>query len=146
MNANATSYTVKRWDTKPSPSMEKCYTVSGDNSRVIADDAALADSLWERASEHLPRVIDGLPSSGFNSRFRYYRYTGQEAFAPHHDGSVRVDHRASKLTFIVYLTDVSRGGETRFYGEDMQIRFAVQPRRGKALVFEHAILHEGVAV
>lgn len=117
-----------------------------DNSRVILEDPDLAQSLWDRAAECLPPVIGSQPASGFNPRFRYYRYTGDESFAPHHDGSVSIGDRTSKLTFMVYLTDVSRGGATRFYGSDMQVQFAIQPKRGKALIFEHAILHEGVAV
>ncbi len=116
-----------------------------DNARAIVDDQPLADALWARAAEHLPPVIDGQPASAFNTRFRYYRYTGTEAFAPHHDGAVRINDRTSKLTFMVYLTDVARGGETRFYADGMQVRFAVRPERGKALVFVHEIMHEGVA-
>ena len=59
---------------------------------------------------------------------------------------MRIGERTSKLTFMVYLTNVAKGGETRFYDSDMKITHAVQPTVGKALVFEHAILHEGVAV
>lgn len=36
--------------------------------------------------------------------------------------------------------------ETRIYDEDLKITHVVQPAVGKALVFEHAIVHEGVAV
>ena len=129
------------------------FTIDGEvfpgyrnNARVVVDDPVLADTLWNRAVEHMPPVIEGQPASGFNPRFRFYRYTGIESFAPHHDGSVRVGDRASRLTFMVYLTDVPKGGETRFYGDDLKIRFAVRPERGKALVFDHLILHEGVAV
>ena len=58
---------------------------------------------------------------------------------------MRIGERTSKLTFMVYLSDVARGGETRFYGDGLQVQFAVRPQRGKALVFVHEILHEGVA-
>lgn len=117
-----------------------------DNARVIVDDQNLADSLWKLAAECVPPMIESKPASGLNPRFRYYRYTGTEAFAPHHDGSVRIGERTSKLTFMVYLTSVAKGGETRFYGDDIKVRHAIQPVIGKALVFEHSILHEGVAV
>ncbi len=116
-----------------------------DNARLIVDDADLAVTLWQSAAEHLPSSVESQPPSGFNPRFRYYRYTGREAFAPHYDGSVRIGERTSKLTFLVYLTNVAKGGETRFYDADMKIAHVVQPAAGKALVFEHAILHEGVA-
>ena len=128
------------------------FTIDGDvfpgfrnNARVVVDDPVLAETLWSRASSFMPE-IEGRPASGFNPRFRFYRYTGSEAFAPHYDGSVRLDDRASRMTFIMYLTDVPKGGETRFYGDDVKVRFSVRPRRGKALVFDHLILHEGVAV
>jgi hypothetical protein len=129
------------------------FTVEGEvvpgyrnNARLMVDDPALADRLWSRAARHLPPEIEGQPAGGLNPRFRYYRYTGAEAFAPHYDGSIRVGDRVSKLTFMVYLTDVSAGGETRFYGDGMQIRFAIRPERGKALIFDHLILHEGATV
>ena len=117
-----------------------------DNARVVVDDADLAETLWQAAAEHLPPIIDSQPAAGFNPRFRFYRYRGTEAFAPHHDGSVRIGERISKLTFMVYLTSVSRGGETRFYDTDLHVSHTIRPTIGKALVFEHAILHEGVAV
>jgi predicted 2-oxoglutarate/Fe(II)-dependent dioxygenase YbiX len=129
------------------------FTIDGEvfhgfrnNARLIVDDAGLADSLWSKAAAYVPPVIDSQRACGFNPRFRYYRYTGDEAFAPHFDGSVRIGDRASKLTFMVYLTDVTKGGATRFYDAEMQIEFSIEPSIGKALVFEHAILHEGVAV
>ena len=117
-----------------------------DNARLILEDVHLADLLWKAAAVHLPPILESQSATGFNPRFRYYRYTGSEAFAPHHDGSVRIGERASKLTFLVYLTSVTKGGETRFFDADMRVMHAVQPKVGMALVFEHAILHEGVAV
>ncbi|MCO6459008.1 MAG: 2OG-Fe(II) oxygenase [Pirellulaceae bacterium] len=117
-----------------------------DNARLMVDDAELAESLWQLAAEHLPPEIDSRPAAGFNPHFRYYRYTGSEAFAPHQDGSVRIGQRTSKLTFLVYLATIAKGGETRFYDEDLNIAHVVQPTVGKAIVFEHEIIHEGVAV
>ena len=122
------------------------YTDFRSNSRVILDDAELADTLWQRASEVVPPVIDDQPAAGLNPRIRFYRYSGGEAFIPHHDGLVRIGELESKLTFMVYLSDVAEGGETRFYGPGPTVLFDVRPERGKAVFFEHLILHEGVAV
>lgn len=116
-----------------------------DNARVIVDDPELAETLWPLAARHIPEMLDGQRASGFNPRFRYYRYTGEESFAPHYDGCVKIGDQVSKLTFMVYLTNVSRGGATRFYGKDFKVQFSIQPELGKALVFQHDILHEGVA-
>lgn len=117
-----------------------------NNARAMFEDPALADTLWAVASTWMPATIDGKSPCGLDPRFRYYRYTGREAFAPHYDGSAQIGDWSSKLTFLVYLSDVGKGGETRFYGDDLKVRFTIRPQRGKALVFKHAILHEGVAV
>ena len=130
------------------------FTVDGEltpsyrnNARLIHDDPELAEELWNRAAEFLPESIDGKAISGFNSRFPFYRYRSGEAFLPHFDGSIRLEGMESRLTFLVYLSDVGRGGETRFYHDDSSdISHVVSPAIGKALVFEHEILHEGAAV
>lgn len=129
------------------------FTIDGEvypgyrnNARVIFNDPDLAETLWARAAENLPPKIDGRSAVGFNPRFRYYRYTGSEAFAPHHDGSVQLGDQESKLTFMVYLSDIAAGGQTRIYGDNLEVRFEILPERGKALVFDHMVLHEGVAV
>lgn len=117
-----------------------------DNFRVMIDDEPLAESLWQRAASVLPSTRDGAAAVGLNPRFRYYRYRGNESFAPHFDGSVRLGTRVSKLTFLVYLNDVASGGETRFYDANVRVQFAIPPEAGKAVVFEHDVLHEGLAV
>ena len=129
------------------------FTIGGDvpngyrnNARVMMDDVELAKTLWQRAADFMPTEIESQSVTGLNSRFRYYRYTGSESFAPHYDGSVRVGESTSKLTFLVYLANVAKGGATRFYDDDLKISHSIQPRLGSALIFEHAILHEGVAV
>ena len=117
-----------------------------NNGRVMMEDSTLAETLWTRAAMLIPPMIDGQSASGLDPRFRFYRYRGREAFAPHYDGSARIGDQESKLTFMIYLNDVAQGGETRFYGPKATVRFRVRPERGKALVFEHRILHEGVPV
>ena len=110
------------------------------------EDEELAQMLWQRASEFVPQPIDGKPASGLNPRIRFYRYSGGEAFVVHHDGSVRIGERESEMTFMVYLNDVAQGGETRFYGPGPTVLFDVRPERGKAICFDHLVLHESVAV
>ncbi|WP_166831874.1 prolyl hydroxylase family protein [Thalassoroseus pseudoceratinae] len=117
-----------------------------DNSRVIVDDPALADALWQTAAGMLPARREGMVASGLNPRFRYYRYSGTESFKPHHDGSVRIGRSESLLTFMVYLANVGSGGETRFYARGLGVTHEIKPEAGKALVFDHGLLHEGVAV
>jgi hypothetical protein len=118
-----------------------------NNARLILEDAELAAFLWERAYTFLPAEIEGWQVAGLNPCFRFYRYAAAEGFAPHCDGSICLgpDHE-SKLTFMVYLNDVASGGATRFYGPGAVLRFEVQPERGKALVFDHRLIHEGAEV
>lgn len=118
-----------------------------DNARLIVDDLALANEWSQRAGKFLPDSVSGSNFRGFNERFRFYRYDVGQKFLPHFDGFFRRDNgERSQLTFMVYLNSDFRGGETRFYGEDRQLRVAVRPETGMALVFVHLQLHEGAPV
>jgi predicted 2-oxoglutarate/Fe(II)-dependent dioxygenase YbiX len=118
-----------------------------DNARLIVDDTSLADNWWQRVGTFLPQRLQGCQILGFNERFRFYRYDVGQKFAPHVDGAFRRNNGdRSQLTFMVYLNSDFSGGETKFYDEKQEVRVAVQPERGTALVFEHLQLHEGAAV
>jgi hypothetical protein len=118
-----------------------------DNARLILDDVALAVNLWRRAEPFIPSRHCYWRALGFNERFRYYRYDPGQKFAPHWDGCFRKDTgEESQLTFMVYLNDDFKGGQTRFYDEARQVRLEVEPESGMALVFVHRQLHEGAAV
>jgi hypothetical protein len=112
-----------------------------DNARVILDDPALAESLWDRAREYVPAVFDRSDVVGLNERFRFYRYDPGQVFKWHCDGIFRRPNgERSQLTFMVYLNDDFEGGETRF--ED----FTIKPVRGMAFGFVHYLRHEGARV
>lgn len=118
-----------------------------DNSRLIQDDPQLAARLWQRAKPFLPSRIGDWRVIGFNERFRYYRYDPGQQFAPHGDGSFqRGNGEESRLTFMVYLNEDFKGGETKFYEDSGAPRVSVRPERGMALVFIHRQLHEGAPV
>jgi predicted 2-oxoglutarate/Fe(II)-dependent dioxygenase YbiX len=118
-----------------------------DNARLIRDDRALAEAWWARARPFLPARIGQCDASGFNERFRFYRYDPGQKFSLHRDGFFQGPNGdRSRLTFLVYLNDGFAGGETKFYGEDAKLRIEVRPGRGRALVFAHQELHEGAPV
>lgn len=118
-----------------------------NNARTFLEDAELAADLWRRAAPFVPRSIEGSQACGLHERFRFYRYELAEQFGLHMDGSVRRgETEESRLTFMIYLSEVEEGGETNFYQAGMNLQFSVQPSAGKALVFDHVRLHEGAPV
>jgi hypothetical protein len=113
-----------------------------NNARVILDDELLAEDIWSRVKQHLPKLINGRRAIGLNERLRFYRYDPGERFAPHVDGYyMRPNGEQSMLTFMLYLNGSFEGGETGF-----QSGFSVKPETGMMLVFRHALYHEGAAV
>jgi prolyl 4-hydroxylase len=114
-----------------------------NNERVIFDDLELARVLFERVAPAIPPVLCGMRAVGANERFRCYRYTRGQRFAPHYDGAfVRDEHERSLLTLMVYLNEGFSGGATAFLDHGLE----VTPRTGMALLFQHLQLHEGAEV
>lgn len=112
-----------------------------NNDRIIHDNAALAGQLYQRALPHLPPLQREWQLSGFNERFRFYRYHGQQFFKAHKDGNYeRSETEVSFLTILIYLNDNFTGGHTDFAWE------SIKPRAGSALVFPHREMHQGSAV
>jgi hypothetical protein len=113
-----------------------------NNTRVMVDDAALAEQLFARLAPYLA-PIPGWTPVGLNERFRYYRYERSEAFRWHRDGSFHRDmDEMSLLTFMVYLNDDFDGGRTEFDDPPQ----TVVPATGLALVFAHRLRHQGAEV
>lgn len=114
------------------------------NDRVMFDDVSLAQLLFERIRPHLPgRLERDWHLIGANERLRCYRYRPGQAFAPHFDGAFhRSPHEVSLLTYLVYLTDCEAGGATRL----LDLEHTIHPAPGRALVFNHHLLHEGCPV
>jgi hypothetical protein len=127
-----------------------------DNRRLMVDDPDLACRLYERARPFLPAVVERRwEVSGFNERWRYYRYDPGERFALHYDGHFqRSEDEVSQLTFMIYLNEDFEGGQTNFYFlpagawfvQSAEPSLGVKPERGAALVFIHRRLHEGAPV
>ena len=116
-----------------------------DNQRLLLDDPELASAWWDRAKGLLVEEWCGWTAVGLNERFRFYRYDPGQRFAPHTDGCFRRDNgEQSQFTFLVYLNDGFEGGATAF--RESRASLLVTPERGKALVFYHRQLHEGLPV
>lgn len=114
-----------------------------NNTRVMFDDHALAAVLMSRLEGQLPARLRDRRLCGVNERFRCYRYQPGQRFAPHYDGCFeRSAVERSELTLMIYLNDTMLGGATVFHDDGV----VVVPCTGTALVFRHAILHEGATV
>jgi prolyl 4-hydroxylase len=121
-----------------------------NNQRVIFDDKELAVNLWKRVSNYMPNTINRRHAIGLNERFRFYKYSPGQRFAPHKDGSYsRPNGEESYLTFMIYLNSDFEGGETCFYLPNISSNprtLSVIPVTGMALYFFHELLHEGTSV
>ncbi|TLD35649.1 prolyl 4-hydroxylase [Venturia nashicola] len=136
-------------------------------------DQAFHDTLWSRVLPHLPSEIAGKKARGINRRFRVYRYVPGAEYRCHIDGAwppsgidpitkkyqydaSPADAKQSSLfTFLIYLNDEFKGGETTFFvpsvREGVMNAYPVRPVMGGVAVFPHgeakgALLHEGTGV
>jgi len=114
-----------------------------NNTRVMWDDAAEASELLARVTRYVPAELSGMTLVGANPRLRLYRYGPGEKHGAHWDTVVELENGVRSLvTLAFYLNDDFEGGETDF----PELGKRIAPRRGRALLFQHRILHEAMAV
>ena len=111
-----------------------------NNQRVILDDPDLAKYLWGKVVSSLSIKVEGWSPAGLNERFRFYRYTKHQMFRMHRDFPFEREGQVSKLSLIIYLNEEFEGGQTDFR------EFEVSPKTGRAIAFEHNLLHEGKSI
>ncbi|CAI8057646.1 hypothetical protein GBAR_LOCUS31414 [Geodia barretti] len=129
------------------------------NDRFMADDAQLAEFLWERVKEFTPKRVEAFERTwevdGLNSRFRFCKYLGGEGhyFGPHTDGmyTADLDHR-SLFTCMFYLNGGPdfKGGLTNFIDhKTRKVNHSIVPAPGLCVIFRQVDLrtyHEGTQV
>lgn len=124
-------------------------TTLRDCSRLITEDHALALLVFRRVRPHLPSIWHGRRLIGLNEQLKFLRYHPGQKFVAHYDG-VFVRPKTSNrtcLTIQLYLSSGHvEGGATVFCGNIGQAGAHCEPRMGRALVFQHNILHEGEEV
>jgi prolyl 4-hydroxylase len=114
-----------------------------NNTRVMWDDEEEARGLLERVLPRVPGTLSGMRLCGANPRLRLYRYGPGERHGAHWDTVVELASGAqSMLTLVFYLNDGFEGGETDF----PELGQRVTPRKGRALLFQHRVLHEATEV
>jgi len=100
------------------------------NVTWVVDEKTI-DILWQRCEPIMNddlNIYSGKKALGINARFRFYRYQKGDFFKPHTDGawpgSKVVDRqlvtnaypdRWSQLSFILFLSDEYKGGNTQFF-------------------------------
>lgn len=114
-----------------------------NNTRVMWDDPAEADALLDRVRPRVPARLSGLRLCGANPRLRIYRYGPGEKHGAHWDTVVELaDGVRSMLTLVFYLNEGFSGGDTDF----VELGARVAPRTGRALLFQHRVLHRASEV
>jgi prolyl 4-hydroxylase len=114
-----------------------------NNTRVMWDDAREADSLLARVAHGVPRRLSEMTLAGANPRLRLYRYGPGERHGAHWDTVVELEGGVrSLITLVFYLNDGFEGGTTDFPELGRQLT----PQLGRALLFQHRILHEATEV
>jgi prolyl 4-hydroxylase len=127
-----------------------------DNTRVMLDDPDRAADLWKRLANAnvVPIERAGVwRAVGLNERFRFYRYESGQRFRWHRDGAfIRSPKERSHLTLLLYLNEGCAGGETQIdlggelVGHQRNVDLSIEPKVGRALLFEHAVRHQGAPV
>ncbi|CAI6339024.1 unnamed protein product [Periconia digitata] len=151
----------------------------GEDTSVLAHnfywivDEAFHDRLWSRVKDFMPSSVAGRQVRGINRRFRVYRYIFGAEYRCHIDGawppsgidpdtdayqydaSPKDARQSSLFTFLIYLNDDFKGGETTFFIPNVKDgvinAYPVKPIMGSVAVFPHgeaqgALLHEGTGV
>jgi hypothetical protein len=114
-----------------------------NNTRMMWDDEAEAGALLARVAAQVPERVSGMRLCGANPRLRLYRYGPGQRHGAHWDTVVELPGGVrSLLTLVFYLNDGFTGGDTDF----PELGRRVQPRAGRALLFQHRVLHEATEV
>jgi len=124
-------------------------------SRCMIDCPEAARVLFERIRDYLPpHGPNGgwCRPVGLNERLRILRYDPGDYFKPHQDGVYErpAGHPQARdvslMTLMLYLNTPERGGDTSFlsFGDERPSRVA--PATGRALLFDHNLLHEGATL
>jgi len=114
-----------------------------NNTRLMWDDANEANALLARVEAHVPKTLSNMTLDGANPRLRLYRYDPGERHGAHWDTVVELDDGiVSLLTLVFYLNDDFEGGATDF----PELEKVIVPKKGRALLFQHRVLHEATSV
>jgi predicted 2-oxoglutarate/Fe(II)-dependent dioxygenase YbiX len=114
-----------------------------NNTRVMWDSESEANALLDKVRQSVPPVLSQKRLYGANPRLRLYRYQPGERHGAHWDTVVELeDNVCSLLTLVFYLNEDFTGGTTEF----SELGQSIVPRAGRALLFQHRVLHVATTV
>jgi Rps23 Pro-64 3,4-dihydroxylase Tpa1-like proline 4-hydroxylase len=141
-----------------------------DSDRILRFDNEVAAFLFQRLAPYVPEIIEIRPGDewhrmvgrrsqqlwrmvGVNERLSFLKYGPGHFFQKHMDGQIELrDGRKARATLQVYLNgdnaaDKIVGGSTRIWSHDHERFYDVEPRAGRVLIFQQAmVLHSGEEV
>jgi len=126
-----------------------------NNLRLMFEDEEMAARLWSRLGPLVDTKYDNRIAFGLNWRFRLYKYEVGGIFAPHVDEQMDLPgegNLSTRFTFMVYLNENLKGGETTFFErrrkgqKSLKVKRIIRPKEGMALAFDHLLFHEGSVV
>lgn len=135
---------IQRFESGPLKTVDRGIALY---DRGMVDDPVLAKDLFERVKPYLPESYQGHPLVACNTRFRFSKYQPKGEFMMHRDGVNRDQNGCyTAFTLNIFLNDASsglKGGSTSFYNEDKSLYQKVEPRRGRAGLFDREWYHTG---
>lgn len=111
-------------------------------NRGILHNMAWAEQLFEKIKDVIPAEFRAV---GCNECFRFSEYEPGGQFKMHRDG-INQDSRGrrSVITVNIFLNDDFTGGSTDFYFDDRKtLRHSIEPKIGRAAVFDSQHCHLG---
>lgn len=117
-----------------------------NSKRCIIDDKEIANMIYSRIVNKLPKVFNNKKLSGINERLRFLKYNEGEYFKGHFDGTYTTPDnlQISQITLQLYLNEGFEGGETTFINPNNEDEIQKYiPKTGSVLLFQHDMYHEG---
>jgi hypothetical protein len=154
----STDETIQLGGRKGRQNNKNVINISG---RCVIDSQKFADKLWARLAVSasmqpvkalLKQSNPGWTPVGLNSVFRFLRYGPGDFFRPHRDShfvpevnDARHGRVTSFQSLLLYLDAPGKGGES-FFPLPGVGRAKIAPLPGRALVFDHGLMHGGASL
>ena len=109
------------------------------NDRFV--NVELANSFYEKVKKDV-----NAPMLRANNLVMTGKYQPGDVFGLHTDTGLYFDlnkGEKSNYTLLIYLNDNFTGGKTVFYNDNFQKIVEIEPKRGKALLFDIDLWHKG---